>query len=110
MYKLVFVVGLAVFTVSGSSRILAASFDCGRASTPTEHAICDYSELSALDELMGAAYQLARQSPQGWMTEDELRQSQREWIASRDRCGSDYLCIREAYTSRLKEKSSKICL
>lgn len=106
MYKLVFFIGLAVFTTGGSSRIQAASFDCGRASTPTEHAICDYSELSALDELMGAAYQSARQSPPGWMTEDELRQSQREWIASRDRCGSNYLCIREEYTSRLKEISA----
>ena len=38
MYKIVFLIGLAVFTTGGSSRILAASFDCGRASTPQDTA------------------------------------------------------------------------
>ena len=32
----------------------AASFDCDRAATETEIAICNDPELSALDELLGA--------------------------------------------------------
>ena len=42
-----------LFSIGFNNVITAASFDCNKASTATEHAICDYPELSALDDIMG---------------------------------------------------------
>jgi len=40
----------------------AASFDCNKATTETEIAICADPELNALDELMGIVYKQALRS------------------------------------------------
>lgn len=57
----------------------AASFDCSKASTPFEHAICDSAELSALDERLAKTYATAA----GGLSEtalDALRSGQRDWL------------------------------
>ncbi|MCP4381950.1 MAG: hypothetical protein GY798_11155, partial [Hyphomicrobiales bacterium] len=36
--------------------VQAASFDCTKATTPTEHAICDNPQLSSLDEQTAGLY------------------------------------------------------
>lgn len=54
---------LCVFTcfvlAAGVSGATAASFDCAKASSPFEHAICDNAELSAADERLAKTYQTA---------------------------------------------------
>ena len=47
------------------SPLYAASFDCSKATTETEIAICNDPELSALDERMSKAYSGARHSEDG---------------------------------------------
>ena len=49
-----------LFSVGICSVGNAASFDCNKATTETEIAICNDPELSALDELMAEAYFLAK--------------------------------------------------
>jgi uncharacterized protein YecT (DUF1311 family) len=65
----------------------AASFDCARASNPTEVAICADPSLSALDSAMDAAYdrRLAR--------DPSVRQMQRVWLAARNACGNHTECL-----------------
>ena len=64
--------GLALLLSAGVGSVAkAASFDCNKATTATEIAICSDPELSALDELMGQAYRLAKTSAD-WMTPQEL--------------------------------------
>ena len=54
-------VGLALLLSLGVGSVgNAASFDCNKATTETEIAICSDPELSALDELMAEAYFLAK--------------------------------------------------
>jgi len=54
-------VGLALLlSVGVGSVVQAASFDCDKATTETEIAICSDPELSALDEFMGEIYLEAR--------------------------------------------------
>lgn len=58
----------------------AASFDCGKAATPFEHAICDNDELSALDERLAVTYATAS----GGLSDTALaaiRADQRAWLA-----------------------------
>ncbi len=55
----------------------AASFDCAKAGTEIEHAICNSPELSRLDEAMAAAY---RSVPKSNKYFDTLRQGQKAWL------------------------------
>jgi len=59
----------------------------------TEHTICANDELSKLDKKLAKVYGLAKASSQ----------SQKEWVAQRDKCGNDIECIKNSYTSRIKE-------
>ena len=65
----------------------AAAFDCSRASTDVEKAICSSPEAIAVDERMAEAYRELTAS----LPADEartLRDSQRQWIQSRENlCG-----------------------
>jgi uncharacterized protein len=62
---------------------LAAGFDCGKAASPVEHAICASPELSLLDGDLATAYSDAL-----GVAEDpsKLRTEQRAWLAKRDTC------------------------
>ena len=61
MLKYVSLIGLNLLLSLGFASVgQAASFDCNKATTETEIAICADPELSALDELMGQAYRLAK--------------------------------------------------
>jgi uncharacterized protein YecT (DUF1311 family) len=80
MIRFVAVLSL-VFGASTSPVVpsLAASFDCTRASTPFEHAICDNPELSTADERLSRSYATAN----GGLTEaaaETMRVDQREWL------------------------------
>jgi hypothetical protein len=72
--------------------LYAASFDCNKATTETEIAICSDPELSALDERMGEAW--ARLSPLF------PKANQVNWIHRRDGCGNSY-CIKRALEERI---------
>jgi uncharacterized protein len=93
--------------VGAPSMTVAASFDCDRAATETEIAICSDPELSALDELMGQAYQSANVSAT-WMTPQELQNTQVDWLHERNRCGDNSDCLRASYVQRLDELSTGV--
>lgn len=85
---------LGVVTVS-----LAADFNCARASTAVEKAICADQKLSGLDEMLGMAYRNAVESA-GDETQ-AVREAQRAWLAERNACGSMVECLRKSYDRRL---------
>ena len=73
---------LAAVAIVASSPANAASFDCGKASSRLEKAICANPALSELDTAIAAAYSAA-----GAGLDDEMRarlkRSQREWLTHR---------------------------
>lgn len=80
-------------------------FDCRKASTPTEHAICNSPSLWAPDNANAAIY--------FWMMENvdeatkkRIRAVQRDWLGYRNSCGGDVDCLNEVYGARLKELSA----
>ena len=102
--SVVFVVLLAAMAcAAGSAR--AASFDCTRAATPVEKAICAAPALSQLDERAVAAYDEAvatlgigeDDDPQGYL----LLRGHQEWSAARNRCGTVTGCLLQMYLRRL---------
>lgn len=81
----------------------AASFDCAKAGTATEKAICRDPALSKQDEAVAAAYKTALTLwPAGnWAT--YLRTEQRNWLKDRDTIckGGDVACLKRDYELRL---------
>ena len=78
----------------------AASFDCNKATTETEKAICDDPELSALDKRMSKAYKRARGSTSSG---DVYKSNQFKWLKSRNACISDKQCLLKSYNNILNE-------
>lgn len=78
----------AIYRFFASERVrtrVKPSFDCARAKTVVEHAICGDPTLSRLDGEMVAAYRAARdRSAPADLT--LLRDAQRQWLRERDRC------------------------
>ncbi|MBL8894800.1 MAG: DUF1311 domain-containing protein [Rhizobiales bacterium] len=74
------------FTVSGGS---AVAFDCNKASTKIERAICADPALKAADDAMSAAYSGLKHSLQG-NEASMLQLAQKRWLSIRhDRCASE---------------------
>lgn len=84
-----------IFLISVSSKITAqaASFDCSKATTETELAICSDPELSSLDESLGL--QWSKMSP------IFPKSNQINWIERRDKCEINY-CIKNEIEERIE--------
>jgi len=79
---------LAPSVQSGVGPTRGASFNCAKAATATEHAICGSPQLSALDGRLGDVYD------QRVALDPGLRQIQRGWLAARNAgCGADRACL-----------------
>ncbi|HEX7816544.1 lysozyme inhibitor LprI family protein [Dyella sp.] len=76
----------------------AASFDCAKASSTAEKAVCADADLSQLDGDLGKAFVQAMSAAGN---SDALRTSQRAWLKQRDACGSDKRCLQRSYRQRL---------
>jgi uncharacterized protein len=96
---------VAIFALLAASPAVAQSFDCSKARTPIEQAICASPALAAQDKALNDAYiaaraNLASDSPEA----AALRDSQRAWISERNRaCGAGDAasCLAASYKARL---------
>ena len=77
------------------------SFDCRRARTSGERAVCDSPGLAALDRSMAAQYNSAAANG-GPDVRRLLVQTRDRFLGFRDRCGTD-ACIANAYRGRMRE-------
>ncbi|MEI9995347.1 MAG: DUF3298 domain-containing protein [Rhizomicrobium sp.] len=85
-------------------RAPAASFDCGKAATTIEHAICADAALARLDRQTAEAYQYAVANAYGAPAKEAVRQVQRDWIARRNAaCSgpSPGACLVKSYRDRI---------
>jgi uncharacterized protein len=78
----------------------SASFDCTKASMPSEKIICSSPALSKLDDQMFAAYSKARSES---ANSDQLKSEQIKWIKEVRACGSNEVCVLELYNKRISE-------
>jgi uncharacterized protein len=88
--------------ISAPVPVEAQSFNCSKAGTDVEHAICDTSFLGDLDlEMSNLYYGLrARLSQPG---RNALRRDQKRWLGYRDSCGYAIRCIEQSYLDRISE-------
>lgn len=94
-------IALAAATLAPPPPAIAQSFDCRKAGTPTEHAICKSLTLSALDTELSRVFQGAL-AAEGASGERRIRDAQRAWVTKRDACAAKEGCIRAAYLQRIR--------
>ena len=111
MRKLTATICLTIAVLIGSVGMSASaatnmgpSFDCDKASTATEKAICSSEMLSNLDRELAAAYKVAR----GNIDKESrnltvLRNQQRQWVKKRSStCSDNVQCLSRMYQERIK--------
>jgi len=82
--------------------VTSPSFDCRRAGTPTEHAICRNPDLMARDRAMGILYGVLLNDRKG-AAKSQFRNAQVQWSKVRNACGGDQKCLMSAYDLRLSQ-------
>ena len=100
-FSLTWVLPIIVFccTVSFVTFANAASFNCSKASTLNEKAICADPELSKLDEVLAATYKEVRSAI---ANKEMLKSEQINWIKSISTCNGITECLVEAYKNRIR--------
>jgi uncharacterized protein len=77
----------------------AASFDCAKAVTETEKAICSDPALSALDDILGFIWKNQK------IASKKNIAVQKQWLVKRDTCRLEWECIYTAYRQFLYKLS-----
>lgn len=88
--------------VSGAAPAAAASFDCRKARTADEKAICANRDLNdqdvRLDQLYGITRHLVPMGGRGAIMDD-----QRDWLQARKHCGGNQSCLAKSYDGRIRQ-------
>lgn len=79
---------------------VSPSYDCRKASSHVEREICNSELLSKLDSALGNNYRGMMASNIGDGAKNDLRSTQRQWIAERDQC-KDESCLVALYRDRV---------
>jgi uncharacterized protein len=91
----------AIILTVCSLNVFAVSFNCNKASTFVEVAICQDSTLGQLDDYLSENYQGMLESDLG-TTVQSLKKEQRQWLSKRNKC-TNKQCIEKLYRSRINE-------
>jgi len=95
------VTATAALLLTASLAAQAASFDCAKATTADENAICDDPALSALDSEMGGLWYAYSRFPFLMGASGTRHDEAEAFLKRRAACGSDVSCLRDAYEERI---------
>lgn len=80
----------------------AASFDCSKATSIVDRSICADPVVSGLDEDLAKIYSKARVDSN---FSNELLETQRAWLRTRNDCGNNSNCLVKSYRERISQLS-----
>ena len=103
-----FVTAATLALIAGAAPAGAASFDCNKAATADEKAICASFVLSDLDTQMATLYGVRMEIPMLMGARGAAQDEQRAWLSQRHQCGGDVACIVQAYQVRIAELKQTI--
>ena len=96
---------MLVVSLAGAAQ--AASFDCRKARTADEVAVCSDPLLSELDDIMADFYRRLRHYTQNFDNamglQAQLVDEARDFLRRRADCGDDRTCLEQAYCTRILE-------
>lgn len=90
----------AALLLTGAGTAPAASFDCRKASTPDERAVCADPVVSGLDSEMGALWFAYSRMPLLMGASGARRDDAHAFLAARAKCARDTACLAALYTAR----------
>ena len=96
----------AALAVAGVAH--AASFNCAKATTPDEIAICDSRALSEADVKMATLYGVRMGLPMLMGNRGAAQDEQRAFLETRGACGNEIVCLNAAYDQRIGELQQAI--
>ena len=82
-----------------------ASFDCAKAASAPEKAICGDRELAALDNSVARSYKAFRKEAASLGNNDlenKLQSQQKAWLSQRNSCNGDVQCLKKSMNDRLE--------
>jgi uncharacterized protein len=80
----------------------AASYDCARARSPDEKAVCAYLPLNDKDVKMSVLYDINKRTL-AMGGRGAMQDAQQQWLRDRRKCGANRACLNRAYDRRLDE-------
>lgn len=84
---------------SAGFSVYGASFDCQKAQSVTEHAVCHHRQINDADVKMATTYNIIKRLvPMG--TRGEIQDQQVKWLFLRDQCQDNVSCLNDVYTMR----------
>ena len=99
---------VTAFVVAAATPAAAASFDCSKAKTADEKAICASRTLSDLDVEMATLFRVRMQIPMLMGARGDAGDQQVSWLAKRATCGANVTCLTAAYRQRITELKQTI--
>jgi len=100
------------------TQVSAASFDCAKASSANEKAICSNAELGSLDQRLNAVYRDLRNKFSPDFFKSEVQRSQLNWLKSLRQCTpsvqkgrnqvADEQCLIKAFKSRVANLAESV--
>jgi uncharacterized protein len=100
MRRLIPVFALGLVCVAGSAS--AASFNCAKARTADEKAICAERSLNDKDVRMNELYGINKRTL-AMGGRGALMDQQQDWLRNRKTCGANKACLNRTYDRRLAE-------
>src|SRR5262249_58908633 len=93
-------VALGAIGVSAGAAAAGAkpSFDCRKAATPSEKAICADAELARIDRGIAAAFRQLKAELASQI--ETLAEEQTEFLKARDACGAEKACLARTMETR----------
>ncbi|WP_457094120.1 lysozyme inhibitor LprI family protein [Microvirga sp. P5_D2] len=97
-----YVATLSVLLTAAGQSGWAASFDCAKAETADEKAICADRQLNDDDVEMAVLYTHLKPLL-GMGARGDMEDEQAAWLKRRAGCGDDRICLSKAYQERLRQ-------
>ncbi len=91
---------LPLLLTAASPTVRAASFDCGKAQTADEKAVCADRALNDQDVEMSVLYTQLKPLL-GMGARGDMEDEQVAWLKRRESCGGDHGCLNKAYEDRV---------
>ncbi len=95
-------VGAVALALALSPATAKAQVECYRTGTPAEVVICENPELARTDAEAASIFDELYQASRGKPMQADLAASEHRWIAERNTCGLDRLCIEVSYRSHIE--------
>ena len=99
-------IAVALFAMANSAH--AASFNCAKAKTLDEKAVCAKRSLSDLDLKMATLFGVRMKLPMLMGSRGAAQDEQREFLTNRGTCEADTACIGAYYQQRIDEINAEI--